>query len=125
MNGVVEKAMELINRRIRSMIYKAKLPDYLWDYATEHTAYLRNRVLTAIVKKKTLFEAYTGNKPTIRNLKMFRCVVYPIIPKEKHPLKHDPKFKDSDYRKTQTHLQKSTLPLSKWEFQQRNNCTVH
>ena len=28
---------------------------------------------------------------------MFRCVVYLIIPKETHPLKHDPKFKDSDY----------------------------
>ena len=28
---------------------------------------------------------------------MFRYIVYPIILKETHPLKHDPKFKDSDY----------------------------
>jgi hypothetical protein len=97
MNGIVEKAMELINRRIRSIIYEAKLPDYLWDYATEHTAYLRNRVLTAAVKKKTPFEAFNNKKPMIRNLRIFGCAAYPVIPKETHPLKHNPKFKDTDY----------------------------
>jgi hypothetical protein len=97
MNGVVEKAIELINRRIRSMIYEAKLPDYLWDYAAEHAAYLRNRVLTAAVKKKTPIEAYTGEKPMIRKLRIFGCAVYPIVPKELHPPKHDPRIKDSDY----------------------------
>ena len=28
---------------------------------------------------------------------MFRYIAYLIILKETHPLKHDPKFKDSDY----------------------------
>jgi hypothetical protein len=79
------------------MIYDAKLLDYLWDYAVEHVAYLRNRVLTAAVKKKTPIKAYTGEKPMIHKLRIFRCAVYPIVPKELHPLKHDPRIKDSDY----------------------------
>jgi hypothetical protein len=48
-NGVAKKAMQLVNRQARSIIYQAKLPKDMWDYAVEHAVYLKNRVLTAAV----------------------------------------------------------------------------
>jgi hypothetical protein len=52
----------------------------MWDYAVEHAVYLKNRVLTAAVKEKTPYEVYTGRKPAVNNLQVFRCIVYLVNP---------------------------------------------
>ena len=97
MNGVAEKAMELVNRRARSMIFQAKLPEDLWDYAVEHAVYLKNRVLTDAVPGRTPIEAFTGRKPAVSKLRVFGCAAYPINPKETHPKKYEPRFKNKTY----------------------------
>src|SRR6266487_3600785 len=97
MNGVAEKAMQLVNQRARSMIFQAKLPEDWWDYAVEYAVYLKNRVLTAAVQGRTPMEAYTGRKPAVSKLRVFGCAAYPVNPKETHPKKYEPRFKDKDY----------------------------
>ncbi len=42
-------------------------------------------------------EAYTGRKPAVSKLQVFRCAAYPVNPKETHLKKYEPRFKDKDY----------------------------
>ena len=42
MNGIVERAMQTINKITWSLIYVAKLPVKMWDYAIKHSVYLKN-----------------------------------------------------------------------------------
>jgi hypothetical protein len=97
MNGVVERAMQTVNQRARSMIYQAKLPEKLWDYAVEHVVYLKNRVLTVAIQVKIPIEAYSRVKPAIGKLRIFGCAAYPLKPKETHPTTYKPRFRDKDY----------------------------
>lgn len=97
MNGVVERAMQTVNQRARSMIYHAKLPEKLWDYAVEHEVYLKNRVLTVAIQVKIPIEAYSGVKPVIGKLRIFGCAAYPVKAKETHPTTYKPGFRDKDY----------------------------
>ena len=46
---------------------------------------------------RTPFEAFTGRKPAVSKLRVFGCVVYPVNPKETHPKKYEPRFKDKTY----------------------------
>jgi hypothetical protein len=79
MNGVVERAMQTVNKLARSMIYEAKVPVEMWDYAIEHAVYLKNRMPTAALphgpNNNTTknhnkwpvmpYKAYTGKKPDL------------------------------------------------------------
>jgi hypothetical protein len=65
-NSVVKKAIELVNRRARLIIYYAKLPNNIWDYAVKHAVYLKNQVLMSANKEiRTPLEAFIGYKPDI------------------------------------------------------------
>jgi hypothetical protein len=96
-NSVAEKAIELVNRRARLIIFQAKLPKDMWDYAVEHAVYLKNRVLTDTVPGRTPFKAFTDRKPAVSKLRVFGCAAYPINPKETYPKKYDPRFKNKTY----------------------------
>lgn len=45
--------------------------------------YLLNRCPTRAIWNKTLFEAWSGRKPSVNDLKIFGCVCYAQVPKEK------------------------------------------
>ncbi|KAI1000860.1 hypothetical protein K3495_g7339 [Podosphaera aphanis] len=85
MNGVVERWMRSTKTIARSILYEARLPHQLWDYAIEHAVWIKNRVPTAALpfgqfQKKTPFEAYHGKLPSLKNLKVFGSkadVLYP------------------------------------------------
>ena len=54
-----------------------------WAEAANTTVFLLNRLPTRALEKKTPFEAWTGIKPTLKNLKVFGCLCFSYIPQVK------------------------------------------
>ena len=74
------------------MMFDQDLPNSLWAEATRTAVYIQNRCPHAILEDKTPEEAFTGMKPEIGHLRVFGCLVYVHIPKEKRT-KMDPSGK--------------------------------
>ena len=64
------------------MLQGAGLPVWFWGDAVITACYLRNRTLIS-PKRKTLEEAYSRKKPSIRHLRAYGCLTYAHIPKER------------------------------------------
>ena len=67
----------------RSMIKKKDLPKSFWTEAVACAIYLFNKNPTKSVKNVTLKEAQSGHKLSIKHLKIFGCIAYAQISKEK------------------------------------------
>ena len=77
MNGVVERAMWIINEKTQLIIYEAKLSYDLWDFAVEYTVFIQNQVLTkGIDEKIILTKKYLGHRPNLLKLIVFGCVAF-------------------------------------------------
>ena len=72
------------------MLVHAKLPQKFWVEALNSTVYLHNRSPTKALEGLTPYEAWTGSKPDVSNLKCFGCTAYGHIPKDERK-KLDPK----------------------------------
>jgi hypothetical protein len=59
------------------------LPMFLWGEAAMTTIYVQNRSRHHILKDMTPEEAFSGKKPNVKNLRIFGCLVYSHIPKDK------------------------------------------
>eukprot|EP00253_Pinus_taeda_P028961 PITA_28961 len=78
--------------RARSMINNAKLQKELWAEAVSTTCYLVNRSPLVAINYKIPEEVWTGQSCDYSHLRVFRCDVYSLIPKNQHS-KLDPKLK--------------------------------
>jgi hypothetical protein len=58
-----------------TMITASKLPEFLWEQAVAHAAYVRNHAYTTAVSKHTLFQGWNGNKPNVSHLREFSTPV--------------------------------------------------
>eukprot|EP00253_Pinus_taeda_P015555 PITA_15555 len=65
------------------MLHDQGLPLFLWAEACNTTVYLQNRSLHRALGHMTLEEAFSGKKPNIGHLRIFGCITYSYIPKEK------------------------------------------
>lgn len=61
----------------RCLLLESKLPDKLWNYAVQTSAYVRNRCYSRRTKK-TPYELFTGMKPDVSKLQKFgsMCFAY-------------------------------------------------
>jgi transposase InsO family protein len=82
-NGVSERKNQIVMEIVKSMLHEKGLPKTLWAEAIYTAVYLMNRCTTKAVWGKTLFEAWSGRKPSIKHLRVFGCICYAQIPKEK------------------------------------------
>ena len=71
-NGVSERRNRTLMDMVRSMLSNSSLPVSLWMYALKTTMYLLNMVSSKAVEK-TLFELWTGRKPSLRHLYIWGC----------------------------------------------------
>ena len=71
--------MEAVN----TMVHDEDLPMHLWAEATRKVVYVQNILSHSVLGFKTPEEMYTGKKPDVSHLKIFGCLVYVHIPKEK------------------------------------------
>ncbi|XP_074378306.1 uncharacterized protein LOC141719820 [Apium graveolens] len=67
----------------RSMVKAKHLPRTFWAEAVQCAVYLLNSCPTKSVRNKTRNEACSGSKPSVRNLRIFRCIAYAHIPDQK------------------------------------------
>lgn len=77
-NGVAERKNRTIVEMARSMLKGKNLPNILWAEAVHTAAYILNRSPTKAVRSKTPYEAWTGRKPQVSNLKVFGCPAYSL-----------------------------------------------
>ena len=81
-NGVAERLNRTLVESVRSMSSDAQLPHKFWAEALSTAVFLRNRSSTSTVTGMTPFQAWSGKKPSVNNLRVFGCVAYSHIPKK-------------------------------------------
>ena len=77
---------ERLNRTLvettRSMLLDARLPQSFWAEAVSTAAYLRNRSPTSTLEDMTPHQAWYGQKPGVKHLRVFGSIAYAHIPKD-------------------------------------------
>jgi hypothetical protein len=68
------------------MMFDQDLPNYLWEKDTSIVMYIQNRCPHDILKEKSPEEIFSGIKPEVGNLRIFGCLVYIHVPKEKRKI---------------------------------------
>ena len=58
------------------------LPNKFWVEAVNIAIFILNRSRTKTVQNKTPYEAWYGQKPQAKNLKVFGCITYALIPSQ-------------------------------------------
>ena len=76
----------------RAMLHDQYLPMHLWVEATRTLVYVQNRTPHRVLKNKTPEEVFSSKKLEVIHLRIFGCLVYIHIPKEKRT-KLDPSGK--------------------------------
>jgi hypothetical protein len=82
-NGVVERKNRTICEAVKSMMFDQDLPKSLWVEATSTAVYIQNMCPHAILKDNSPEEVFLGIKPEVGNLRIFGCLLYIHVPKEK------------------------------------------
>ena len=67
----------------RAMLYDQGLPKFQWGEAANTAVYIQNRCPDSALDSKTLEEVFTGKKPDVSHFRVFGCLVYFHVPKEK------------------------------------------
>jgi hypothetical protein len=67
----------------KAMIHDQDLPMHLWAEAAKTTVYVPNRSPHKVLENKTLEEMFSGEKPEVSHFRIFVCLVFVHIPKEK------------------------------------------
>lgn len=82
-NGVAKWKNRDIIGVVRAMIHDWGLPLFLWVEACNTTVYLQNKSPHKSLGNLTPEEAFSGEKPQLTHLRIFGCVTYSQVPKEK------------------------------------------
>src|ERR1700678_1222551 len=67
------------------------LPEFLWEYAINHSTYLHNRAFTKRIKGQTPYEKWFNKKPNISHLCEFGAPVWVLLQGQKEPRKMETK----------------------------------
>jgi transposase InsO family protein len=78
-NGVAERVNRTLVELVQAMICGQDLPEFLWEPAIVHAAYLRNRAYTRTLQDKTPYEAWFKRKPDMTHLREFGAAVWVLL----------------------------------------------
>ena len=67
----------------REMLHDQDLPMHLWAEAARTIMYVQNHTAHKVLENKTPEEVFSGKKTEVIHLRIFGCLVYIHIPKEK------------------------------------------
>ena len=82
-NGVSERLNRTLVEAARSMLSHAGLSNAYWAEAVATATYLHNRMVsTALKVGETPYLLWYGEKPNLKHVRVFGCVVYTHIPSE-------------------------------------------
>eukprot|EP00253_Pinus_taeda_P015604 PITA_15604 len=82
-NGVAKRMNNMFMERARRMLSGVGLGQEFWAEAMDTACYLVNRSPSSVLDDKTPQEVWTGKKPSLSHVRVFRCDVYVHVPKEK------------------------------------------
>jgi hypothetical protein len=91
-NGVAERKNQSVMEAVKAMIHDQELAMYLWAEAARTVVYVQNRSPHKVLENKTPDEVFSGEVPEVSHLRIFGCLVYIHIPKDKR-IKLDPSGK--------------------------------
>ena len=96
-NGIAERANCTLVELARAMITAQKVPEFLWEHAIAHAAYIRNRSYTRALKGETPYELWHGTKPNVAHLREFGTPVWVLLQGQAGQRKILPKSKQRIY----------------------------
>jgi hypothetical protein len=82
-NGVAKRKNKSIEETMKELLNDQGLSIFLWGEVAMTKIYVQNRSPQRILKGMTPEEVLSGNKPNVENLRIFGCLVYFHIPKDK------------------------------------------
>lgn len=82
-NGLAERKKRSILEVARAMLHDQKVPKFLWVEVTHVVVYVQNRLPHQALEKNAPEEIFTGVKPDISHFRVFGCLVYFHVPKDK------------------------------------------
>ena len=88
-NGVAERMNRTLVEIARAMM--RGVPEFLWEYAINHSSYLRNRAYTKSLKGQTPYEKWFKKKPNISHLREFGAPVWVLLQGQNEPRKMETK----------------------------------
>ena len=71
-NGIAEQNNRTIMEAARDMLHDQDLPMHLWAEAARTVVYVQNRTPHRVLEKKTPEEVFSGKKPEVIHLRVFR-----------------------------------------------------
>ncbi|KIC01241.1 hypothetical protein OA88_15095, partial [Flavobacterium sp. JRM] len=74
-NGTAERGWRTLFDMSRCLLIESELPDELWNYAMQTSAYVRNRCYSRRTKK-TPYELFTGKKPDVSKMQKFGSICF-------------------------------------------------
>lgn len=81
MNGIAERINRTLLDLVRAMLKNAELPERFWAEAIVTACYIKNRVIHSFVNDIPE-SIWTGNKPSVKHLKVYGCLAYAHITKQ-------------------------------------------
>jgi len=81
----------------QNMCAATTLPEYLWEEATAHVAYLRNQSYTMSVKGSTPYQKWHGTRPNVTHLREFGAPVWVLLQGQKVLQKMLPKLQHRSF----------------------------
>ena len=91
LNGTAERYNRSVMETARCLLADAKIHNRFWPEVIQTAVYLKNRTLANTYEKKTPYEIMMGEKPDIRNLKLYGSKVFVRVPEIKRRSKWDRK----------------------------------
>ena len=88
-NGVAKRMNRTLVELAQAMM--RNLPMFLWEYAINHSSYLRNQAYTKKLKGQTPYEKWFKKKPNISHLREFGAPVWVLLQGQKEPKKMETK----------------------------------
>jgi transposase InsO family protein len=78
-NGIAERMNRTLVELARAMLTTSKLPEFLWEPAILHAAYVRNRAYTTSIQGQTPYQGWEGTKPNVSHLREFGAPVWVLL----------------------------------------------
>jgi len=75
-NGIMECMNHTLIKLVRAMLAASELPEFLWEPAVVHAAYMRNLAYTKFLLDVTPYQIWHGRKPNVAHLCEFGAPVW-------------------------------------------------
>ncbi len=79
-NGRAERLNRVLLERVRAMLEQSQMKKSLWPEAVQTANYIRNRSPSTAIGHVTPLEKLTGQKPSVKHLRIFGCPVSVKLP---------------------------------------------